>query len=85
MPIEIWPPPLNFAGQQQAPGGRRVLVIGVIHGNEDDGVAVVDLLRTRPVPEGVELRVGTTASVLVMTATSGDDSEAVPAVPKALW
>jgi multidrug resistance efflux pump len=37
------------------------------------------------VPEGVELRVGTTASVLVMTATSGDDSEAVPAVPKALW
>jgi hypothetical protein len=37
------------------------------------------------VPEGVELRVGTTASVLVMTETSGtDSSEAVPAVPKAL-
>jgi multidrug resistance efflux pump len=37
------------------------------------------------VPEGVELRVGTTASVLVMTETSGtDNSEAVPAVPRAL-
>jgi protein MpaA len=36
-------------------GGRRVLVIGVIHGNEDDGVAVVDELRAEPVPDGVEL------------------------------
>ena len=36
-------------------GGRRVLVIGVIHGDEDDGVAVVDELRSEPVPEGVEL------------------------------
>ena len=36
-------------------GGRRVLVIGVIHGDEDDGVAIVDELRTSPVPEGVEL------------------------------
>ena len=36
-------------------------------------------------PEGVALRVGTTASVLVMTETSGtDNSEAVPAVPRAL-
>ncbi|HUS42717.1 MAG TPA: DUF2817 domain-containing protein [Ilumatobacteraceae bacterium] len=36
-------------------GGRRVLVIGVIHGDEDDGVAVIDELRSEPVPEGVEL------------------------------
>ncbi|MFW2334125.1 M14 family zinc carboxypeptidase [Ilumatobacter sp.] len=36
-------------------GGRRVLVIGVIHGNEDDGVAIVDQLRARAVPENVEL------------------------------
>jgi len=36
-------------------------------------------------PEGVALRVGTTASVLVMTDTSaGDDGKSVPAVPKAL-
>jgi protein MpaA len=37
------------------PGGRRVLVIGVIHGNEDAGLAIVDQLRTQPVPSGVEL------------------------------
>jgi protein MpaA len=37
------------------PGGRRVLVIGVIHGDEDDGLAIVDELRARPVPPGVEL------------------------------
>jgi multidrug resistance efflux pump len=36
-------------------------------------------------PEGVVLRVGTTASVLVMTATNGDGHDkSVPAVPKAL-
>ncbi len=41
-----------------APGGRRILVIGVIHANEDAGVAVVDRLReiaTPDVPSGVEL------------------------------
>ena len=37
------------------PGGRRVLVIGVIHGNEDDGVAIVEQLRAGPAPDGVEL------------------------------
>jgi len=37
------------------PGGRRVLVIGVIHGDEDAGVAIIDQLRTDPVPDGVEL------------------------------
>jgi protein MpaA len=36
-------------------GGRRVLVIGVIHGDEDDGLAIVDELRAEPVPDGVEL------------------------------
>ena len=36
-------------------GGRRVLVIGVIHGNEDAGVAIVDELRSTPPPPGVEL------------------------------
>jgi multidrug resistance efflux pump len=36
-------------------------------------------------PEGVALRVGTTASVLVMTDSTGDDHDkSVPAVPKAL-
>jgi protein MpaA len=33
----------------------RVLVVGVIHGNEADGVAIVDRLAVEPVPDGVEL------------------------------
>jgi len=36
-------------------GGRRVLVIGVIHGDEDAGVAIVGKLRQSDVPDGVEL------------------------------
>ncbi len=36
-------------------GGRPVVVIGVIHGDEDDGVAVIDELRHGPAPDGVEL------------------------------
>ncbi|MFT6391017.1 MAG: protein MpaA [Ilumatobacter sp.] len=40
-------------------GGHRVLVIGVIHGNEDGGVPIIDDLRRRSLagtgPEGVEL------------------------------
>ncbi|MET0909435.1 MAG: M14 family zinc carboxypeptidase [Ilumatobacteraceae bacterium] len=36
-------------------GGRPVVVIGVIHGDEDDGVAIIDELRSNPVPAGVEL------------------------------
>ena len=36
-------------------GGRRVLVIGVIHGDEDAGSAILDDLRSEPVPDGVEL------------------------------
>jgi protein MpaA len=37
------------------PGGRRVLVIGVIHGDEDDGLAILDDLHHMPVPDGVDL------------------------------
>jgi len=44
-----------LAERYGTPGGRRVLVIGVIHGDEDDGVAIVDELRRRTVPDGVEL------------------------------
>jgi protein MpaA len=44
-----------FAERYGTPGGRRVLVIGVIHGDEDDGLAIVDELRRRTVPDGVEL------------------------------
>ncbi|MGB0112413.1 MAG: M14 family zinc carboxypeptidase [Ilumatobacteraceae bacterium] len=44
-----------FAERYGTPGGRRVLVIGVIHGDEDDGLAIVDELRRRDVPDGVEL------------------------------
>ncbi len=44
-----------FAERYGTPGGRRVLVIGVIHGNEQDGLLIVDELRRREVPEGLEL------------------------------
>jgi murein peptide amidase A len=37
------------------PGGRVVLVIGVIHGDEHDGLAIMDRLHTLPVPGGVDL------------------------------
>ena len=36
-------------------GWRAVLVIGVIHGDEDAGIAIVDRLATAPVPPGVDL------------------------------
>ena len=36
------------------------------------------------IPEGVDLRVGATASVLVMTGTGGDDKGPVPPVPAVL-
>lgn len=38
-----------------AAGGRKVLVIGVIHGNEDAGTQIVDELRQRAIDERVEL------------------------------
>ncbi|HNJ97664.1 MAG TPA: DUF2817 domain-containing protein [Ilumatobacteraceae bacterium] len=37
------------------PGGTVILIVGVIHGNEDDGLAVIDLLRTLPLPDGYDL------------------------------
>jgi len=37
------------------PGGTAVLAIGVIHGNEADGAAIIDELTTASVPDGVEL------------------------------
>lgn len=44
-----------LAVQRGEPGGVPVLVIGVIHGNEDAGVAIVERLATAPVPPGVSL------------------------------
>jgi murein peptide amidase A len=41
--------------ERGTPGGRVVLVIGCIHGDEDAGVAVVDELTTAPIPPGVDL------------------------------
>ena len=43
------------AVERGTPGGVPVLVIGVIHGDEDDGVAIVERLATAPVPDGVDL------------------------------
>jgi len=43
------------ATQRGTAGGTPVVVIGVIHGNEDAGVAIIDQLRSSPVPEGIEL------------------------------
>ena len=36
-------------------GGTSVLVIGVIHGDEDAGFEVAEQLRTLPVPDGIDL------------------------------
>jgi murein peptide amidase A len=36
-------------------GGTPVLIIGVIHGDEQAGVAVIDRLATLPVPAGIDL------------------------------
>ncbi|MDW3214515.1 MAG: DUF2817 domain-containing protein [Ilumatobacteraceae bacterium] len=37
------------------PSGTRVLAVGAIHGNEADGVSIIDRLAVEPVPDGVEL------------------------------
>jgi protein MpaA len=37
------------------PDGRAVLVIGVIHGDEQAGLDIVERLETLPVPDGVDL------------------------------
>jgi protein MpaA len=41
--------------ERGTPGGTVVLVIGVIHGDEPAGTAVVDRLRTLPLPAGIDL------------------------------
>jgi len=43
------------AVRRGTPGGAVVLVIGVIHGDEDDGVPILERLATAPVPPGVDL------------------------------
>jgi len=37
------------------PGGVVILVVGVIHGDEDAGMGVVEALRTAPLPPGIDL------------------------------
>jgi protein MpaA len=43
------------ATERGTPGGTVVLVIGVIHGDEDAGIAIVDDLRELDVPIGIDL------------------------------
>lgn len=44
-----------MAERRGTPGGRVVLIIGVIHGDEHDGLAIMDRLRQLDVPAGVDL------------------------------
>ncbi len=37
------------------PGGRAVLIIGDIHGDESKGIEITTRLRTRPIPAGIDL------------------------------
>ena len=41
--------------ERGTPGGRPVMVVGVIHGDEDQGTRVVDKMRSMAVPPGVDL------------------------------
>jgi protein MpaA len=41
--------------ERGTPGGIPVMVVGVIHGDEDEGLRIVDKLRSLPVPPGVDL------------------------------
>jgi protein MpaA len=50
-------------------GGTPVLVIGVIHGDEQAGVAILERLATQPVPPGVDLW---------LVESMNPDGEAVP-------
>ncbi|MGB8858425.1 MAG: DUF2817 domain-containing protein [Ilumatobacteraceae bacterium] len=43
------------ASHRGTPGGTVILVIGVIHGNENAGLAILDELRAMPVPANVDL------------------------------
>ncbi|MFZ4719377.1 MAG: DUF2817 domain-containing protein [Ilumatobacteraceae bacterium] len=46
-PITVW--------HRGTPGGTPVLVIGVIHGTEDAGLAILDRLGEMPLPKGLDL------------------------------
>ncbi len=37
------------------PGGRVILIVGVIHGDENDGLPILDLLSDMPLPAGIDL------------------------------
>ncbi len=43
------------ASHRGTPGGTVILVVAVIHGNENAGLAVLEDLRTMPLPPGVDL------------------------------
>ena len=43
------------ASHRGTAGGTVVLVVGVIHGDENDGLAILDLLSAMPIPEGIDL------------------------------
>jgi protein MpaA len=43
------------AVQRGTPGGTPVMVVGVIHGDEEAGLRIVDKLRSVPVPPGIDL------------------------------
>ncbi len=43
------------AHHRGTPGGKVVLVVGVIHGNESAGLGVLDVLDAQPVPAGLDL------------------------------
>ncbi len=43
------------ASHRGTPGGKVVLVVGVIHGNENAGLAIVDRLAVMPLPAGIDL------------------------------
>jgi len=44
-----------IADRMGTPGGRVVLLIGMIHGDETKGALITQLLRTMPTPVGVDL------------------------------
>ena len=44
-----------LASHRGTPGGTVILVVGVIHGNENAGLAIVDQLATMPLPAGIDL------------------------------
>lgn len=43
------------ASHRGTPGGTVILVVGVIHGNENAGLAILEALRTMPLPPNTDL------------------------------